>query len=272
MTNAHPYWRVAGAQRDTGADIEVVLKADDEPAAEAEAARLGILVSRLERTGSPAQEVAAPSAPRPIEAGARERLVRVYATHPRDHLYIGWMLRHRKQLVVTSHRVVLHERFLTASRTITVDRAAIEGVLVGRVVRWRVLILTLLLGIYGFMPLPLLLIGSAKLGLGAMGLLGIAVLTGLLLSRADFVGVSRAGRRVGFVRYGVPREVQERFLNDVHSVLRAGADRVLLGQILDQSLRADGRVCPSCRYPLAGLESAAVCPECGTELPVAGAV
>jgi len=272
MTGGGSHWKVWGAQRESGADMEIVVRAADGRAAETEAVRLGILVSRVERVDSPASEPTHATPPGAIVPAVGERLVRVYATRPRDHLYIGWMLRHRKQLVVTSHRVVLHERFLFSSRTATLDVGAMEGALVGRVVRWRVLIATALLAVSGVQVVPFLFLASSGLALVGLATLGVAVLIGLVLSRPDFVGVTSAGGRLGLVRHGVGRGVGERFLTDVHSVLRAGSDAGLLGQVLAEGLREQDRVCPACRYPLAGLEHAAVCPECGVGLTPRSAV
>ena len=262
MTSDGTFWRVSGAHRDSGADIEIVVSATDSQGAAAEAARLGVLISRVEAV----THAAGLAGQAPARGGA-ERLVRVYSTRPRDHLYLGWFLRHRKHLVVTTHRVVLHEQLLFSSKTTTIDTGAVEGAIVGRVVRWRVFIGAMVIGASGVQALPFLFLINSGFVLPAAGLLGLVVLVGLLLSRADFVGVTSAGMRVGLVRYGVPRDTGERFLHDVHSVLRDGVDRDLMAQVLGLSLRENQRVCTSCRYPLVGLIGVTTCPECGATLP-----
>lgn len=273
MEHAGTYWRVRGARRDSGEDTEVLVRAADRAGAEREAQRLGILTSRIEQV--PMHEAARPGASHAPEGGppgpGTERLVRIYATRPRDHLYVGWALRHRRQVVVTSHRIVLHERLLLATRTSALDIGAVDGASVGRVVRWRVLLGTLLLAISGLDGMRLLYERGTSHAIAGLIVFGTLVLLGLLLSRADSVGVTSASGPLRLVRYGVPPEVRERFLSDVHSVLRDGTDRELLSQIMAQSLQADGRLCPACRYPLVGLEHATVCPECGAQLPGAGA-
>ncbi|MBK7403379.1 MAG: hypothetical protein IPJ41_01780 [Phycisphaerales bacterium] len=263
MTSESALWRIRGARRDSGADIEIVVPAADRDHAASQAAHLGILVSSIDPQPTPPHHAAA-DAPPPANA---EKLVRVYSSRPRDHLYIGWFLRHRRHLVVTTHRVVLHERLLFSSRTASIDTRAVEGALVGRVFQWRIVIGTIVIGTSGAQALPFLYLYSSAIVLPAACMLGLVVLIGLVLSRADFVGVTSASMRVGLVRYGVPRGTGERFLHDVQSVLREGADRDLMAQVLGESLRENQRVCPSCRYPLVGLIGVTSCPECGAALP-----
>lgn len=264
MASEGAYWRVRGARRDSGRDIEVLLRAGDPASAEAEASRLGILTSAVEPVaGVDAARAGAGGDGRAGAGRGTERLVRIYATRPRDHLYIGWLLRHRRRLIVTTHRVVLHRRTLLSSFTATLDVGAVNGVVIGRVTRWRVLVGVALLLLVGVQMLPLLWMGN-DWQIFAAGATLVAL--GLIFSRADFLGVVSESGRLGLIRYGVRREVGESFLRDVHSVLRPGMNESLIPRMLARDVHDGEGACPSCGYPLTGLEGASVCPECGARM------
>lgn len=257
-------WRIRGAEAETGRDAEIYVTAPDPAGAAARARALGVLSARVEPAPAESPE---PESPEPESP---ERVVRIYATRPRDHLYLGWLLGNRARLILTDKRIILVRRTLLGQSVQTVDIGAVEGAAAVRVVRWPVLILA-----------SLLLLTAAETGVNwlrsatggfapppwrTMAIFGVPGLALLLFARVNLLGVVYAGGRFGLRRFRLRTPDIHDFVHTVHCLIRPGVRTSVFATPAGPGDRPGEPACPACGYPLTGLEHARRCPECAQAL------
>ena len=253
-------WRIQGAQRDSGDDIQLIVTASDLLQAKERARTLGVLVHAVHQLPTGSQECGAR-----LESDAQqtptETLLHVYSTRPRDHLYIGWVLGSRRHLGITSHRVILYEKGFGWSRAQTIAARHIEGVFVGRVIRWKLVLLAICLALATATVLLSQNNASAEVVLATIVLpLLLAI---LLFSRVMFLGAVGQRATLGVMRYWVAPDLQVRFVQDIHSIVQDGTQVSMLNRVAGRISQESGSSCSACGYPLIGIESTPNCPECG---------